>query len=120
MLSLDVGVLYRYGGHLPAAVAAGEWWRLFTAVFLHVGLWHLGFNLMALSQVGPPLEEIHGRGRLLVLFLLMGGFANLASGWMGISGISAGASGAIMGLIGLAGQYSRKNNPSRAFAYLDQ
>ena len=61
IISMEIETLMRFGGHFPPAVHAGEVWRLGTAIFLHIGLWHLGFNLFALSQVGPSLEEVYGR-----------------------------------------------------------
>ena len=45
------------------AVAAGEWWRLFTSGFLHYGLLHLGFNMLVLFQLGSLLEPAVGRLR---------------------------------------------------------
>ncbi len=94
--------LYAFGGHLPASVQAGEYWRLATAFFLHSGVWHLGFNLAALSQVGPLVETAFGSGIALFLFAVTGILSFAGSQAMGIEAMSVGASGAIMGLIGAA------------------
>jgi rhomboid protease GluP len=102
-------VLYRFGAHFPPAVWAGEWWRLGSAVFLHVGLWHLGFNLLALSQIGPAVEEVYGRGRMLSFFMLTGVVANLGSEVFGLRGVSAGASGALMGLMGVVAGWGHRD-----------
>ena len=56
----DPEVLHRIGALEPdAVVAQGEYWRLFTALFLHGGFLHLAFNLFALYVLGPPLERLH-------------------------------------------------------------
>ena len=53
-------------------VAAGEWYRLFTGMFLHYGLLHLALNMFALWVVGGALEPLLGRVRFLALYLLSG------------------------------------------------
>src|SRR6185503_4111119 len=55
----SVGVLYDFGGLDIQSVAAGQWWRLVTYNFLHIGLIHLLFNSSALYQVGPQVEELY-------------------------------------------------------------
>ena len=75
-----------------------EWWRLVTAMFLHGGLIHIGMNMMALMQLGPPLEELYGSGRYLFLYTLTGMFGFLVSAFTGHN--SLGASGALLGLVG--------------------
>ncbi len=92
--------LYRLGESHPGAIFIGhQWYRLVTAMFLHGGLIHIGFNMMVLMDLGPAVEEIYGSARYLFLYVLtgVGGFALSA-----LHGIpSVGASGALMGLIGL-------------------
>jgi rhomboid protease GluP len=109
ILSLEITTLLRFGGHWPPAVAAGEWWRLGTAIFLHIGLWHLLFNLVALAQIGPTIEEIFGRGRMLLFFMITGVAANLGSELLGLQAVSAGASGSLMGMIGLAAGWGQRD-----------
>ena len=50
----------------------GEYWRLFTALFLHAGFLHLAFNLFALYVLGPPLERSIGTIRFLACYLISG------------------------------------------------
>ncbi|MCX5200094.1 rhomboid family intramembrane serine protease [Streptomyces sp. NBC_00237] len=82
-------------------VAAGEWYRLFTSVFLHQEIWHIAFNMLSLWWLGGPLEAALGRARFTALYLVSGlagsalTYAVTAPG----SG-SLGASGAIFGLFG--------------------
>jgi membrane associated rhomboid family serine protease len=83
------------------AVANGDWWRLVTAGFLHANLLHIGLNMLILWLVGSPLEEMLGRGRYLLLYLV-----SLLAGSAGSIlqqeplGRTVGASGAIFGLFG--------------------
>jgi len=91
---------YRLGASDPQAIFYGkEWWRLITAMFLHGGLIHIGFNMMALMQFGPALEELYGSARYLFLYVVTGAFGFLLSAAMGNR--SLGASGAILGLVGV-------------------
>jgi rhomboid protease GluP len=92
-------VLVQLGANVTLLVAGGQYWRLFTSMFLHVGILHLLFNGYALAVIGADLERLLGWGRFLVLYLLSGLFGSLAS-YAFNRGISAGASGAIFGLIG--------------------
>src|SRR5207249_11222158 len=75
-----------------------EWWRLVTAMFLHGGLIHIGFNMMALMQFGPALEELYGSARYLFLYVVTGALGFFVSAWIGH--FSLGASGALLGLVG--------------------
>ncbi|HEX8881356.1 MAG TPA: rhomboid family intramembrane serine protease [Candidatus Acidoferrum sp.] len=84
---------------LPYLLATNEWWRLVTAMFLHGGLIHIGFNMMALMQLGPALEELYGSARYFFLYVVTGAFGFLASAAVGH--FSIGASGALLGLVGL-------------------
>jgi rhomboid protease GluP len=91
---------YQLGASLPFffLLQNHEWWRLVTAMFLHGGLIHIGFNMMTLMQFGPALEELYGSARYLFLYVVTGALGFLASGLTGH--FSVGASGALLGLIG--------------------
>jgi membrane associated rhomboid family serine protease len=102
----DAEVLHRVGALEPyAVVAQGEYWRLFTALFLHGGFTHLLFNIFALYVLGPPLERSIGTIRFAACYLISG----LASS-AGVVGLTVlgfvqvaqlvGASGCIMGIVG--------------------
>ena len=99
-------VLHRVGALEPyAVVVQGEYWRLFTALFLHGGFIHLLFNIFALYILGPPLERSIGTIRFVVCYL-MSGLASSA-GVVGLSVLGfvkvaqlVGASGSIMGIVG--------------------
>jgi len=92
--------MYRLGASFgPSIFLLHEWWRLVTAMLLHGGLIHIGFNMMALMQFGPALEELYGSARYLFLYVVTGMFGFLVSALFG--NYSLGASGALLGLVGL-------------------
>ena len=97
--STDSEVLVRMGAKVTPLIAAGEYWRLFTSMFLHIGLMHLAFNGYALFVLGTELERLYGPGRFLAVYVLSGLFGSLFSYAFSAS-LSAGASGAIFGLVG--------------------
>ena len=83
------------------AVASGEWWRLFTAGFLHLSVLHILFNMWGLWVLGRPLESMLGRARFAVLYavsLFVGSTVSYV--FASPQGASVGASGAIFGLAG--------------------
>jgi membrane associated rhomboid family serine protease len=93
--------IYEKFALIPPAVAHGEWWRLFSSMFLHFGILHIGFNMWALWVIGTPLEQMLGRVRFVVLYFLAGlGGSLLSFGFGPLSETAAGASGAIFGLFG--------------------
>jgi len=89
-------------GMWPIGVALNdEYYRLFTAMFLHETIWHIGFNMLVLWMLGPQLEQVLGHVRFSVLYLVAGLGGSVASFWFSdprVTGI--GASGAIFGLMG--------------------
>ena len=102
--STQTDVLIKLGAKYPPLIASGEYWRLFTAMFLHIGLMHLAFNAYALVAIGTDLERIVGWARFLAVYLLSGLFGSLAS-YAFSPHLSAGASGAIFGVIGALGAF---------------
>src|SRR5437762_5441122 len=102
----DPEVLHRIGALEPYAVAAqGEYWRLFTALFLHDGFLHLGFNLFALYALGPPLERAIGTMRFAACYLISGLASSAGVVALTVIGLVQvaqviGASGCIMGIVG--------------------
>jgi rhomboid protease GluP len=79
----------------------GEWWRLVTAIFLHAGLLHIGFNLWCLFDLGPEVESLFSTPKFVVFYLVAGVAGFVLSLWWSPRGSSVGASGAILGLIGI-------------------
>jgi membrane associated rhomboid family serine protease len=101
-ISNQLGDLGRRGALYGPAVAAGDWWRPITSGFLHIGLFHVGFNMFLLYQLGLLLEPAIRRGPFLALYFLslMGGsFAVLV---YAPEQPTVGASGAVFGLMAAA------------------
>jgi rhomboid protease GluP len=98
-MGLDLRTLVNFGAKYNAAIAAGQWWRLVTAGFLHGGILHIGMNSWVLFDVGAQVEQVYGASRMLVIYFVatICGFY-LSNVWS--SAVSVGASAAIMGLIG--------------------
>ena len=81
--------------------ASGEWWRFGTSMFVHYGLMHLAFNMMALYQVGQLVERLYGRTLFTVVYLGSGLLGTAASLAMSPDNVwRAGASGAVFGVYG--------------------
>jgi membrane associated rhomboid family serine protease len=98
----DMGALIDFGANVKSATAAGDWWRLVSSNFLHVGLLHLALNMYGLWVLGRLVEQFLGRNRMLVLYVAAGVCGAAASLLFGGPATSAGASGAIFGLLGAA------------------
>jgi rhomboid protease GluP len=120
VLSFDMETLIRFGAHWREATEAGQFWRISTAMFLHAGLLHIFFNLFALMQVGPIIEQIFGRGRMLFLYMVTGLIGNIASELWISHGLAIGASGAIMGLIGVAAGWGQRDGTRMGQSIRDQ
>lgn len=96
------GSVFRDGALYGPAVADGEWYRLITAGFLHLGLFHILLNMVALYILGSLLEPAIGILRFLAVYfvsLLAGSFGALL---LTPDSFTAGASGAIFGLMSAA------------------
>jgi membrane associated rhomboid family serine protease len=119
--SNDPAVLHRVGALEPYAVLAqGEYWRLFTALFLHGGFTHLLFNIFALYILGPPLERSIGTMRFAACYLISGLASSAGVVVLTVIGLIrvaqlVGASGCIMGIVGAwAGFLLRHRHAPRA------
>jgi len=91
-----------WGSNYSPLTLSGDWWRLFTCMFIHFGIIHLAMNSYALYMAGVYLEPMLGKKKYIIAYLATGIFASLASLWWHSEGVnSAGASGAIFGLYGV-------------------
>ncbi|KRK90302.1 membrane-associated serine protease [Levilactobacillus koreensis JCM 16448] len=97
--STNVNVLITFGAKLNVLIQQGEWWRLITPIFLHIGFTHILMNMITLYFVGMQIEAAFGHTRFLAMFLIAGIGGNVASFCFSDS-LSAGASTAIFGLFG--------------------
>jgi len=100
LLQADGERFIGWGSNFAPLTAAGEWWRLATAMFLHFGLVHLLFNAWALWVIGSLVERLYGHARFAAIYAVAGLAGGLASMTWNPLANSAGASGAIFGIIG--------------------
>ncbi|OQW86016.1 MAG: hypothetical protein BWK72_19410 [Rhodoferax ferrireducens] len=97
----NVAVQLALGANFGPATQDGQWWRLFTAMFMHFGVVHLALNAWALWDVGRLVERVYGRLRFTAIYVLSGMAGNLLSLVVqGNQAVSGGASGAIFSLYG--------------------
>ena len=94
-------VLIKWGANIRTLTLDGQWWRLITNFFLHIGIFHLLLNMYALLFIGVLLEPRLGKTRFAVAYMLTGIFASVTSLYWHDLTISAGASGAIFGMYGV-------------------
>ncbi len=102
MLSPSLYNLFiNYGANSYQLVQRGEYYRLFTCMFLHSGLIHLFCNMYALYILGTQIERYYGRLKFLFIYIVSGLIGSLLSCvFMTSNSYSIGASGAIFGLFG--------------------
>jgi len=93
--------LMKWGADFRPAVLGGEWWRLITSCFIHIGIFHLMVNMYALLYIGIMLEPLLGRVKFLVAYLATGLLASVSSVVFHAYSVGAGASGAIFGVYGV-------------------
>lgn len=101
MLLPDNESLITWGANFRSITLDGQWWRLLTSCFLHIGIIHLLMNMYALVYIGLLLELRLGSIRFLAAYLLTGIAGSIASLYWNDLTISAGASGAIFGMYGV-------------------
>ena len=93
--------LIAWGANFRPVTLGGEWWRLLSSCFLHIGIIHLLMNLYALMYIGMQLEPHLGERRFLAAYLLTGIAGSANSLYWHEFTVSAGASGAIFGMYGV-------------------
>lgn len=93
-------LLHRLGAVSGTDLLDGEWWRLISSCFVHIGLLHLLANLFALAMVGPLAELLWGRWRLAVIYAVSGLAGSCLAMGHRPDTLLAGASGAIWGVLG--------------------
>ena len=97
----QIDTLVQWGGNIRYLTINGQFWRLFTSVFLHGGIVHLLFNMYALLYVGSILEKVIGKNKFIFAYLIAGIAASVSSIMMNENVVSVGASGAIFGMFGV-------------------
>ena len=92
---------------LPETLATGEWWRLFSPMFVHFSWLHIVFNLLWVWEIGRRIELVNGAMVLLGLTLFSSYLANMTQYLMGGPGLFGGMSGVVFGLLGHSLVWSR-------------
>jgi rhomboid protease GluP len=104
----DGGTLIALGAKANGLILAGEYWRLLTPIFLHIGIVHLLFNSYALNLFGRELEALFGSLRFAIVYFLSGIAGSILS-FAFSPYTAAGASGAIFGVIGALAAFLIRN-----------
>lgn len=97
--NLSAANLLKYGANYQAYIQAGEWYRLFSCIFIHASILHLLLNMYALKIIGSQIESFLGKIRFVIVFIISGLIGSLFSAILTKS-VSVGASGAIFGILG--------------------
>ena len=92
-------IIISYGSTYSPLIVAGEVWRLLTAAFMHVDLWHIVFNAMFIYRFGQMLEVVMGPVRMVAIMLVSAVMGSLF-GFAFSPSFSIGASGVAYGLVG--------------------
>jgi len=117
LATLRLGV----SGAVPV-FSLGMWWTVLSAGWLHGGVLHILFNMMAFRQLGPPIADLYGGSRMVIIytvssacgFLLssLAGYAMPPLPLIGGASFTLGASAAIFGLVGALVYYGRRSGSS--------
>ena len=93
--------LLRWGANYGPYTLGGQYWRVVTCAFLHIGIIHLALNMWVFWSLGRMLEKLIGAFMLAGVYVLTGVGASLLSLSWDATRVSAGASGAIFGIVGV-------------------
>jgi len=120
-LSPSVPSLFLFGasGAVPV-YRAGRWWTVLSAAWLHGGILHILFNMMAVRNIAPAVAHLYGPGRTVIVYTaaaVTGFLASSTAGaflplFLGGSSLTIGASASIMGLVGALWHYGRRGGSS--------
>jgi membrane associated rhomboid family serine protease len=101
-LTIDQNLLLQFGAQYNVQ-QTGEYWRIFTAMFLHFNIFHIGLNMLSLFFIGTAVEVFYGKWRYLVIYLVSGIAGGIVTLFVTPDAFAAGASGAIFGVFGALG-----------------
>jgi len=125
MVSPSMESLFRFGasGAVPV-FGYGRWWTLLSAGWLHGGIVHILFNMMAVRDLGFAVAHVYGPARAVILYVAAGACGFLAStlagaflpflpGFLRGASFTIGASASVFGLVGALLHYSRRGGSSQ-------
>jgi membrane associated rhomboid family serine protease len=111
--AIDTNLIVLAGGQVNSLVAQGQVWRIFTAMFLHFNLLHIGLNMFSLFLIGGVVEMVFGKWRYLLIYLGSGIVGGILTFYVSPPNtLAAGASGAIFGVFGALGIFYIFNRQS--------
>ena len=99
-LNPTVQSIHYFGGNFGPDIVKGEYWRLLTSNYIHIGFIHLLFNMWCLYSIGLELERFIGSQYFMIVYTLSGISGSTASFFINYNIVGAGASGAIFGISG--------------------
>lgn len=110
-------LLLELGANHGGKIFSGEWWRLFTSMFLHGGLTHLAFNMYALWIIGSIVEKLFGWFGYTVIYFVAGVGGSMLSLYNhSANTVGVGASGAVFGIFGALVSYAYFKRMPRVIA----
>lgn len=89
-----------WGGNIAGLTLSGDWWRLGTSMFVHIGILHIAMNMIVLWDGGRIVEKMIGHWAFLAMYLTSGLVGSVVSLLWNDNVVSAGASGAVFGVFG--------------------
>ena len=108
--------MLEHGASYAPMVLEGQYWRLFTCMFLHFGFEHLAYNMFSLIFLGDIIESVMGPVRYLIIYIVGGLGGNIISVMLsmrsGRYAVAAGASGAIFACMGAFLYFALRNRSS--------
>lgn len=96
----DINTLIKFGANVDVLTKSGDYYRLLTCIFLHIGFIHLILNMYSLYVIGPQVESFFGKLKFIFIYLFSGVCGSILSMAFAHNIVCAGASGAIFGLLG--------------------
>lgn len=101
VMSPSIEHLLDWGANYAPKTTGGEWWRLLTSNYLHIGIIHIAFNMWVLWDAGRIVERLLGNVGFIIMYVLSGVFGSFTTVlWAPAFVVSAGASGAVFGVYG--------------------
>ncbi len=110
--------LLDWGADFGPLALNGQYWRIFTSMFVHIGIIHIAMNMYILWDVGNILERLYGTSKFLAIYVLAGLGGAVASLCFNPGVLSAGASGAVFGAFGALLAIFRGHNSSFDKGYI--
>jgi len=113
----DTNVLIFLGAKVNNLISQGQYFRLFTCMFLHGGIVHIGVNMYSLYAIGPMVEKVYGKAKFIAIYFGAGIVASIFS-YIFSTSVSIGASGAIFGLLGAVLVFAIKSKGKTGNAFI--